>query len=128
MIRVIPLGLTDAENVSKIHKSDYILLHFNIIIFSFTGVLSKLASIEFAKYHLHSYMLYLYIFLMLLNCFIYALFWQKNIEKIDLSVAYAHRSVYIIWSQLWAFLLFSEKINACNIAGMLLVLAGILLV
>ena len=81
---------------------DYILLHLNILLFSFTSVFSKMASTQLNEKGLYSLKLYLYLFLMLLNCFLYALAWQKVIKKFDLNVAYANRSVYLIWSQVWA--------------------------
>ena len=84
----------------------YMQLHLNIFLFSLTSVFSKAASIQFGKQGLSSPLLYLFLFLMVLNCGIYALAWQKTIKKFDLSVAYANKSVYIIWSQLWAILIF----------------------
>ncbi|MFQ7550751.1 MAG: EamA family transporter [Blautia marasmi] len=65
---------------------------------------------------------------MLLDCFIYALAWQKNIQKFELSVAYANKSVYLIWSQIWAVLIFGEKLSIKNMIGLLVVLIGVLVV
>ncbi|MDO5540174.1 MAG: EamA family transporter [Eubacteriales bacterium] len=110
------------------NAKNYILLHLNILIFSFTGVFSKAASEQFKLYGLKSYLLYLFLGLMFLNCMIYAVIWQKVIKKIDLSVAYANKTVYLIWSQIWAVLLFNETLSVRNIIGLILVFIGVLVV
>jgi len=107
---------------------NYVKLHGSILVFSLTSVLSKFAAIEYEENGLHSKLLYLFITLMLLNCAFYALVWQKIIKKFSLSTAYANRSVYLIWSQVWAIFIFRENISVINIIGMLLVFSGVLVV
>ena len=80
---------------------NFVFLHLNICLFSFTGVFSKLASTVLKEEGLSSIMLYVYLGLMLLNCAVYALAWQRAIKKFDLSFAFANRSVYLIWSQVY---------------------------
>ena len=106
----------------------YLQLHLNIMLFSFTGIFSKLASVQYNERGLASPMFYLFLFLMLANCGIYAIAWQKIIKKFQLSTAYAHRSVYLIWSQIWAVLIFRESLSWNNLVGMLVVLIGVLVV
>ena len=107
---------------------NYIQLHLNIMHFSFTGIFSKAASVRFNQYGLLDWLLWVFAFLMLLNCFVYALAWQRVIKKFPLSTAYANRSVYIIWSQLWAVLIFKEHLSIGNILGMLIVFIGVMVV
>jgi len=107
---------------------NYVLLHLNIMLFSFTSVFSKAASIEYNKDGIKSIMLYVFFLLMLLNCFIYALAWQKIIKRFDLNTAYANKSVYLIWSQLWAVIIFKENLSVLNIVGILIILTGVLVV
>lgn len=107
---------------------NYTLLHLNILLFSFTSVFSKAASMQYNAHGLRSAWLYVFLFLMLLNCGIYALAWQKTIQKFDLSVAYANRSVYLIWSQIWAVVIFKESLSLHNIVGLLVVFAGVMVV
>ena len=107
---------------------DYILLHLNIMLFSFTSVFSKLASVQFNKKGIWSIWLYVFLFLMLLNCFVYALAWQKVIRRFELNVAYANRTVYLIWSQVWAVMIFRENLTARNILGLLIVFVGVMIV
>lgn len=106
----------------------YLLLHLTVLFFSFTGVFSKLASGCFSRNGLYDPMLYVYLFLMLLDCFLYALIWQKIIKHFDLNVAYANKNAYLIWSQLWAVLIFHETLSVQNIIGLLLVFFGVLVV
>lgn len=106
----------------------YLQLHLNILLFSLTGIFSKLSSIQYNEHGLNGMLLYLFFFLMLANCGIYAIAWQKIIKKFELSTAYAHRSIYLIWSQIWAVLIFKESLSWNNIAGLLIVLIGVLVV
>lgn len=107
---------------------NYVQLHLNIMLFSLTGIFSKLASIQYNEHGINGWMLYLFLFLMVANCGVYALAWQKIIKSFELSTAYAHRSVYLIWSQLWAVLIFRESLSWNNLLGMLVVLIGVLVV
>lgn len=108
--------------------ANYLLLHLNIMLFSFTGVFSKLASNAYKKNGIFNAALFFFVFLMLFNCAVYALAWQKIIKRFSLSVAYANRSVYLIWSQLWAVFIFHENLSLKNIIGMTILFFGVLTV
>lgn len=109
--------------MSKI--KDYIQLHLNILLFSLTSVFSKFASIQYNKHGLSSPLFYLFLFLMIANCGIYAIAWQQVIKKFTLSTAYANKSVYLLWSQIWAVVIFHENLSIQNIIGILVVLFGV---
>ena len=102
-----------------------LLRHMNILLFSFTGIFSKLAANSVNKNGVFCMNTFLFAGLILLNCGIYAIFWQQNLKHFDVSIAYAHRAVYNIWSLLWAILIFSEKITVGNILGTALIIIGI---
>lgn len=87
-----------------------------------------MASIQYSKDGLQSRLLYLLLLLMIANCGIYAIAWQKVIKKFSLMTAYANKSVYMIWSQIWAVMIFRENLSVQNIIGMLVVLTGVLVV
>ena len=74
---------------------------------------------------LSSPLFYLFLFLMVANCGIYAITWQQVIKKFSLSTAYANKSVYLLWSQIWAVLIFHENLSIQNIIGILVVLFGV---
>ena len=104
---------------------DYIQLHLNILLFSLTSVFSKSSYVQYNKHGLSSPLLYLFLFLMVANCGIYAITWQQVIKKFSLSTAYANKSVYLLWSQIWAVLIFHENLSIQNIIGILVVLFGV---
>ena len=105
-----------------------LFLHFNIMVFSFTGIFSKLMAESIKASGLFAFRTILWGILILLNCGIYALFWQQSLKRFPVNVAYAYSSVYNIWSLLWAVLIFSEKITVGNIVGTLLMISGIVLI
>ncbi len=107
---------------------DYLFLHLSIMIFSFTSVFSKMASQEFNAGGLKNYRVYLFIGLMILVCFVYAICWQKIIKKFDLHIGFANRSVYLIWSQIWAVSIFGEHLSVRNVIGLCVVLTGVIVV
>ena len=43
-------------------------------------------------------------------------------------VAYANRSVYLIWSQIWAVVIFHENLSINNIIGICIVFLGVMVV
>lgn len=115
--------------MEKMNKTkNYIQLHLNILLFSLTSVFSKCASVQFNNGGLKNPLLYLFLFLMVANCGVYAIAWQKVIKKFSLSTAYANRSVYLIWSQVWAVVIFQESLSVKNIIGLLVVLMGVMVV
>lgn len=107
---------------------DYILLHICVIVFSLTSVFAKLAANEYNRGGFGDRDLYIFAFMMLVVCAVYAFFWQKVIKNIDLHVAYANRSAYLIWGQIWAVCLFGEHLNVKNIVGLIVVLIGVIVV
>ena len=115
--------------MEKMNKTkNYIQLHLNILLFSLTSVFSKCASVQFNNGGLKNPLLYLFLFLMVANCGVYAIAWQKVIKKFSLSTAYANRSIYLIWSQVWAVVIFQESLSVKNIIGLLVVLVGVMVV
>ena len=76
---------------------NYLQLHLNILLFSLTGVFSKAASVQYNRGGLKAPLLYVFLFLMVLNCGVYALAWQRILKKFELSTAYANKSVHLRW-------------------------------
>lgn len=107
---------------------DYLLLHLCVMIFSFTSVFAKAAANSYNNGGLMNPKLYMFVFLMLAVCVIYAFFWQKVIKNVDLHVGYANRTVYLIWGQIWAITIFGEHLSIKNVIGLIIVLIGVLIV
>lgn len=104
--------------------STYILLHIIILLFSCAEVLSKYASMQ--KFlSLPFILLYGGVLLIL---FVYALLWQQILKKIPLITAYVNKAVAIIWGLIFGIILFGEKLTIGKIAGICIVIAGVLLV
>ncbi len=95
-----------------------------VMLYSLSGIASKFAS----RYEFLSpgFILCYGAEIMILG--IYAILWQQIISKTELSVAYANKAITILWSMLWSFLIFKESISIQNIAGVVLIFAGTLLV
>lgn len=112
--------------MNKMCSKRFLLLHLSILLFSVTGIFSKLAANSINMHGVLYKDTFIFAGLMILNCAVYALFWQRNLKNFEINVAYAHRSVYNIWSLLWAALIFSEKVTVGNIIGTVLIIGGIL--
>lgn len=107
--------------MSKIRP--YIVLHFALLLLSFTGVLSKLA----AENSFFSPRWIIFYVAMIFVLGIYALIWQQVIKRIPLSTAFMNKAVTIIWALVWGFIIFGEDIDFLKIIGAVVVIIGVLL-
>ena len=48
--------------------------------------------------------------------------------EIDISVAYANKAMGLLWSIVWAILIFNETITIKNVIGVIIVIAGTIIV
>ncbi|MBR2823853.1 MAG: EamA family transporter [Clostridia bacterium] len=58
---------------------------------------------------------------------IYALGWQKVLQAMPLSRAFAHKAVVVIWGLFWGWVLFGETLTPAKIAGAAVIICGVLL-
>lgn len=97
-----------------------LFLHILLIIYSLSCICAKYASeTEFMSFDFCS--LYGVIIIVL---FIYAIGWQQVIKRMDLSIAFANKSITVIWGFIWGVLFFGEDITLSKIAGASLVMLG----
>lgn len=108
----------------KVSWKHLIFLQGIVMIYTTSGIFAKLASNQ-TFLSLEFIVLY---GMEIVVLGIYAILWQQIIKHIDLSVAYANRSIAIIWSMLWASILFHEQITPQNIIGVLVVVLGTMIV
>lgn len=102
----------------------YLFLHFCILLFTVTTILSKYAS----SYEFLS-LSYLMIFaLMIIIMGIYAILWQQAIKPFKASIAYSNKSVTTIWTLIFSTVFFHERITINNIIGAVLIIFGVVLV
>lgn len=110
------------DRAGSIHKGkNIVLLQGVIIIYTISGVMSKAASAH--RDDLLRFLIFFGLEFVLLG--VYALLWQQMIKRFEISVAYANRSMAVVWSMVWAVVFFHDTITIQNIAGVVLVVAGI---
>lgn len=93
------------------------------LIYSVNSIVAKLAS-EQERFSMEFFMFY---GLEVVILGVYAILWQQVIKKFELSVAYANKAVTLIWALVWGVLLFKEQITLPKVAGIFLVIAGIVI-
>ncbi|MBP3784341.1 MAG: transporter [Butyrivibrio sp.] len=104
----------------KLKVADFLLLELSVLVYSLSTVAANMA----AKYEFLSLGYILFFGLEFVVLAIYAVLWQQIIKKFQLSIAYANKSVVLLWTMLWNYLIFAQGITAGKIAGVLLVMAG----
>ena len=101
----------------------YALLHVMLMIYSMSGICSKMA----AKQSFLSPAFCLYYGCIILLLGFYAIGWQQIIKYIPLTTAFANKAITIVWGTVWGAFLFHENISIGKIIGMLLVVVGVVL-
>lgn len=102
----------------------FILLHCLLFVYSLGAVCSKMAG----KAEFLSFSFIFYYSLVLLNLFVYAIFWQQILKKIPLVTAFANKAIVVVWGMIWGVFLFQEKISISNVIGMIIIIFGIIMV
>ena len=75
----------------------WLFLQLIVIIYTLSGVMGKFASAH--PFLSLEFILFYGAEIVILG--IYAILWQQIIKRFDLSVAYANRSIALLWSMLW---------------------------
>ena len=100
-----------------------IALHLILVMFSFSGVCSKMAAGgDFLSFR---FLLFYGLEIVLLG--LYAIGWQQVIKHLPLTVAYANRALTTGWSLLWGVLFFSESVTPGKLIGIALIIVGVVL-
>lgn len=105
------------------NKKIYAALHGLLVLFSTSGIFSKLAS----GYPFLSIGFVLCYGGMVCVLGVYAIGWQQVIKRVPLTTAYANRAVTVVWGIVWGALLFGESVTWQKVLGALVVLAGVAL-
>ena len=108
---------------NKVQIKDILLLQIVFFIYSINSIVAKLASGQ-ESFSLTFICLY---GLEVVILGVYAILWQQVIKKFELSVAYANKAVTLIWAMIWGAFLFQEQITLSKVAGILLVIVGIVI-
>ncbi len=106
----------------KIRFVDFIMLQSAVVVYSLSTVAANLAS----KYEFLSKGYIAFFALDFCILAVYAIVWQQMIKRFQLSLAYANKAMTLMWSMLWNFLIFSQGITPWKVVGVLLVVAGVI--
>ena len=110
--------------MKKISPKLILALQLVVMLYTLSSVAAKLASGQADL----SLPFFIYYGVEILILGIYAIAWQQIIKRCDLSVAYANRSMAILWSLVWTVIFFHESLTVKNIIGVLIVFAGTMIV
>ncbi|MCL2562568.1 MAG: transporter [Oscillospiraceae bacterium] len=108
----------------RLLKNRYFQLLGAFFLFSFVGVVGKMAAMSGGL----TMRFFLFVGLQVFLLGLYAIIWQQVLKKFDLVAAMAYRGVVVILSLIWAIVFFQEEITMFNIIGSLIIVAGIYIV
>lgn len=109
------------DQKKKFQIKDILMLQIVFFIYSINSVVAKFASAQ-EPFSLNFILLY---GLELCVLGVYAILWQQLIKRMELSVAYSNKAVVLLWAMVFGALLFKEQITLTKVAGILLVIIGI---
>lgn len=107
-----------------IKSKNFAFLHCTLFVYVICALLEKYSS----KYIFMSFEFCLFYILVVGLLGVYALLWQQVLKRIDLNMAFANKSITVIWGIILGFLIFNEQITLTTIFGAFFVLIGIMLV
>lgn len=99
------------------------LLHIMLMIYSMSGICSKLASQQ--TFLSVKFCFYYGIIILLLG--FYAFGWQQVIKRLPLTTAFANKAVTIVWGIIWGAIFFHETITIGKLVGAILVIIGVVI-
>lgn len=100
-----------------------VLLHLLLMIYSTSGIFSKLASHQ--QFLSLPFCFYYGCIICLLG--IYAIGWQQIIKRLPLTVAFANKAITVVWGIVWGAVFFHESVTVGKVIGALIVVAGVIL-
>jgi drug/metabolite transporter (DMT)-like permease len=100
-----------------------ILLNIMLMIYSMSGICSKLAAKE--KFLSKNFCIYYMVIIVLLV--LYAVGWQQVIKRLPLTTAFANKAVTIVWGVIWGAIFFGEVVTIGKIVGALFVITGVVM-
>lgn len=109
--------------MKKLKWKDLLVLHLILMIYSISDVCSKLAA---RQQFLSKKFCICYAAVIGLLA-LYALLWQQVIKRMPLITAFANKAVTVLWGLLWGVICFHEQVTAVKVAGILLVMAGVVI-
>lgn len=106
----------------------FIMLQLLVFVYSLISVLTKLTAVHLREDGLFSLPVLAGFGGAGAALFAYAFFWQKILKKVNLTTAYANKATGLLWTLVWAALLFREPVSLRNVIGLAVICAGVFLV
>ena len=103
-----------------------LLLHGTLLLYSVVSVFAKLAGLRMADGQQGATLLFLALEVLTLGA--YSILWQQVLKRMPLNFAYSNKGVCTLWTALFGLTLFGETLTWGKAVGILVVLAGVLLV
>lgn len=103
--------------------SSLLLLIVAFLIYSTTGIFTKMASMQ----EMLSVPYIQYFSLVVLAIGLYAILWQLILKKVDLAKAFLFKSLTVVFALFFAWSIFGEVITCKNILGCVFIVFGIML-
>ena len=88
--------MSGEEKSRKMDIKTFLMMQAIVFVYTLTGITEKYASIMNKKYGLISIQVVFFLGLTVLLLGIYAIFWQKVLKRVDLSIAYANKGFGIL--------------------------------
>ena len=101
-----------------------LILQAVVVIYTLSSVVAKFATGQ----ELFSFSFFLFYGLEIVILGVYAILWQQMIKRFDLSVAYANRAMALLWSAVWAIVLFHDTLALKQVLGIAFVVLGTVIV
>ena len=101
----------------------FFILHILLMLYSLSGIASKLA----AKEQFLSFKFCFFYGCIIALLGIYAIGWQQCIKRLPLTTAFANKAITVVWGIIWGFLFFKESITFGKVIGAVLVIIGVVL-
>lgn len=107
-----------------ISVKNILILQAVVVIYTLSSVVAKFATGQ----ELFSFSFFLFYGLEIVILGVYAILWQQMIKRFDLSVAYANRAMALLWSAVWAIVLFRDTLALKQVLGIAFVVLGTVIV
>lgn len=102
---------------------DLIVVQVLMMILALAGAFAKLLS---SAVFLSWWFLLYYVVLIILHS-TYAIGWQQILKRMPLNIAYANRSIGVIWGMVLGVVIFNETVTSNMIFGSFIIVAGLFL-
>lgn len=104
------------------HNKEKIYLILLYMFYSLIGTIGKYNAMTSKAASIRFFML---LGLQLLGLLVFTIVWQQILKRLELSVAYLFKGTTILWSMVFAGIIFKESITLNNIVGGLIIIIGI---